>query len=63
MVASIANQEVIEQFIREINDTRTELNRENLKQKQCVRTSPFNHYYIAKSCRMFGNLTAWLAER
>ena len=61
MVASIANQEIIEHFIQKLNDARAELNQQD-KPKRCIRTSPSNHYYIAESSRSFDNLTAWLAE-
>lgn len=62
MVASIANQEAIERFVRKFNEARQVLNQER-QPKRRVRTSPSDHYYIAESSRMSDNLTAWLAER
>jgi hypothetical protein len=49
MVWSIANQEAIERVIRKINDARNTLSAKSNPKPQRLRTSPFEHYYIAKS--------------
>ena len=65
MVASIASQEGIERFIEKVNTAR-----ENIKaptqdnsRSQRLRTSPQDHYHIAKSSRVSDDLTAWLTAR
>lgn len=62
MVASIANQEAIERFIKQFNNARQGLSQRN-KTKQRVRSHPSEHHRIAESSRKADNLTAWLAER
>ena len=65
MVASIASQEGIERFIEKVNMARetvkTAAEDKGLGKSQRLRTSPQDHYYIAKSSRVSYDLTAWLA--
>ena len=62
MVASIANQEAIERFIKQFNNARQGLSQQN-KTKQHVQSRPSEHHRITESSRKADNLTAWLAER
>ncbi|OJA15138.1 hypothetical protein AZE42_07562 [Rhizopogon vesiculosus] len=65
MVASIASQEGIECYIEKVNMARetvkTVAEDKGLGKSQRLRTSPQDHYYIAKSSRVSYDLTAWLA--
>ncbi|KIJ60801.1 hypothetical protein HYDPIDRAFT_58430, partial [Hydnomerulius pinastri MD-312] len=63
MVRSIANQEAIERFVRKVNDAREKINAQDNPQPQRSRTSPSDHYHIAKSARQNENLTVWLGKR
>lgn len=62
MVASIANQEAIERFIKQFNNARQQLSRQ-IETKQRIRSHPSEHHRIADSSRRADNLTAWLAQR
>ncbi|KAG9310190.1 hypothetical protein JVU11DRAFT_9821 [Chiua virens] len=56
MVASIANQDAIERFIKSFLDMHEQLNPQK-KPNQHVRTTPSDHYYIAESSHTSENLT------
>lgn len=63
MVAGIASQEGIERFIEKVNTARENMKaptQDNPRSRR-LRTSPQDHYHIAKSSRVSDDLTAWLA--
>ncbi|KAI6112660.1 hypothetical protein F5141DRAFT_1003094, partial [Pisolithus sp. B1] len=65
MVSSIANQEVIERFIRKVTHARDKLAAQypiQLCHPRRSRTSPWDHYHIAKEAGKTHDLFVWLAE-
>ena len=65
MVLSIANQEAVEQFIKKVIDARQLLEAQHPRQAchPChTRTSPWDHYHIAKEAQKMHNLFVWLME-
>lgn len=63
MVKSIANQDAIERFIKKVDDSRRRINMETDPQTRRHRSSPSEHYHLAKSSRQSKDLTAWLGDR
>ena len=63
MVKSIANQEVIEQFIAKVNVTQMKFNEEDHPQTpKHTHSSPLEHYHISQSTCSSDDLTAWVGE-
>ncbi|KAG9312025.1 hypothetical protein JVU11DRAFT_7301 [Chiua virens] len=65
MVASIANQEAIERFVRKVIVARETLvaDTANLNTPWHARSLPEDHYRIASSTRIAHDLTSWLSEK
>jgi len=58
------SQEAIERFCEKVIAAREHFANENSTQPRCwhERTSPSEHYYIAKYSRVTHDLTSWLGD-
>jgi hypothetical protein len=63
MTGSIATQDAIERLCSKVINARAQLAaQQGSNRRHCVRTSPSEHYHIAKSARSTYDLSAWLGE-
>jgi len=62
MIQSIANQEAIEWFIKNVNGTCKKLREQGNPKPQCLHTAPFGHHNMVKLAQKHQDVIAWLGE-